>query len=34
MSMEELRNRLLGTWQLVGSVIRFETSQVISLPVF
>ena len=24
MSKEELRNRLLGTWQLVGSVIRFE----------
>jgi len=39
MSKEALRNRLLGTWQLVGSVIRFEegdfeTSLVRNLPGF
>lgn len=39
MSKEELRNRLLGTCQLVGSVIRFEegdfeTSLVMNLRVF
>jgi len=28
MSKEELRNRLLGTWQLVSSVIRFEDGEV------
>jgi hypothetical protein len=27
MSKEELRNRLLGTWQLVSSVIRFEDGE-------
>src|SRR5260221_348796 len=27
MSNEELRNRLLGTWQLVSSVIRFEEGE-------
>jgi len=39
MSKEELRTRLLRTWQLVSSVIRFEmesfeTSWLMSLPVF
>ena len=27
MSKEELRTRLLGTWQLVSSVIRFEDGE-------